>query len=117
MDQLLLRRRDRTPAQRRLLPALFVQPRDAAIDEMLGVRVGDDDRAGRAHRQRVEERLCQVRYAPRALEEADDFALVVGNGEFIEGTDAASEQEHDIGTPDRDDVASFESKARVDHDR
>ena len=70
-----------------------------------------------AHRQRVEERLCQVRYAPRALEEADDFALVVGNGEFIEGADAASEQEHDVGTPDRNDVASFEPKARVDRDR
>jgi hypothetical protein len=31
---------------RRLLPALLVQPRDAAIDKLLGVRVGDDDRAG-----------------------------------------------------------------------
>ena len=100
-----------------LLPALFAQPCDTAINELLGVRGGDDDRAGRAHRQCVEERLRQVRYAPRPLEEADDFTLVVGNGEFIEGADAAREYEHDVGTPDRDDVAPFEAKAGVDHHR
>ena len=78
--------------RRRLLAALFIQVGEAAINQPLGVRVGNDDRAGGAHRQRVEERLCQVRYAPCTLEKADDFALIVGNGEFIEGANATGDR-------------------------
>jgi hypothetical protein len=100
-----------------LLAALRAQARDTALDQRFGGRVGDDDCAGRAHRQRIEERLRQVRDAPRAFEEADDFALVVGNGEFIEGADAASEQEHDVSTSDGNDITPFEPEAGVDHHR
>src|SRR5262249_48654075 len=70
-----------------LLPTSCTQRRDAAVDQLLGVRVGDDDRAGRARRQRVENGRHQVRYATRPLQEADDFTFIVGNGEFIEGAE------------------------------
>ena len=46
-----------------------------------GVRVGDDDRTGRARRQRVENGRHQVRYATRPLQEADDFTFIVGREE------------------------------------
>src|SRR5712691_5128551 len=97
------------------LPATLAQPSDAVVNQLLRVRIGDDHRTGRSHREGVKERLRHVCHATRPLEEADDFAFIIGNGEFIQGADAASDQDHDVRTPDRDDVAPFEPKAGVDH--
>ena len=99
-----------------LRPMPCTQRRDAAVDQRLGFRVGDDDRAGRARRQRGEDGRHQVRYATRPLQEANDFTFIVGNGEFIEGADASGDRNDNVGTPDRDDIAPFESKAGVNHD-
>src|SRR5215510_11656596 len=99
------------------LPAMLAQPSNAAVNQLLRVRIGDDDRTRRSHRQRVEERLRHVRRPACPLQETNDFALVVGNRKFIEGANATGDENHDIGTPYSDNVAPFEPKARVDHDR
>ena len=95
----------------------LTQERDASINQRLRVRIGDDDRPGRPYRQCVEECLCHVCSPTCPLQEADDFALVVGNRKLIEGTNAAGDEDHDVGTPYGNDVAPFEPKARVDHNR
>ena len=75
------------------LSATLAQPSDAAVNQLLRVRISDDGGTGWSHRQRIKERLRQVRHPARPLQEADDFALVVGNRQFIEGADAAGDEE------------------------
>src|SRR5688572_586586 len=51
-----------------------------------------------------------------ALQDADDFPLIVGDGKLVERADTAPQDHHDIRRPNIDDVPSLVAKAGVYHD-
>ena len=92
-----------------------MQAGEAALNQRFRVRISKDNGTSVAYWQGSDECLGQVCYAPCALQQADDFPFVVGNGKFIQRADPPGEQQDDVSASYGDDVTSFEPKTRLDY--